>query len=162
MLNHSVFFALRCFLIIWLTSLSTTAVQGQSMPSLAFSTTDGVLLTPEDIPENSALLLAYFRTDCDYCRFTARKIKEQVTGYPLEVWMVSPEAQDLLSVFEEMNGLYGLPNLTVAQDHTKNMHQWFQFEEIPYYLLFNKNGKQMASFKEWPALAEVKKLLVAP
>ncbi len=152
---------MKLFLTVLIACMGWLPLQAQqgSYEHLNFKTTDGQTLTPSSLPQGKPLILAYFRTDCDNCRFAASQIKERAVDYPAQIWMISPEEQDMISVFEEMNGLYGLPSLTVAQDDTKSMHDWFQFEEIPFYVLFDGQGRQLATFPTFPDQATVKKYL---
>jgi len=135
------------------------SAQKTKLAQLQFITTSGQVLNQQKVPKGQALLLAYFRTDCDYCRHSALQIKTQAASYPAFIWMISPEESDIITIFEEMNGLYSIPGLVVGRDHSKSMHDWFQFEAIPFYVLFDDEGKQVGSFGQFPSSTEIQKLL---
>lgn len=133
--------------------------QSKKIPTLRFTDTENTIVTNKDIPKGKALMLIYFRSDCDHCEHTAQQLKTTAAKYPLTIWMVSAEPLPTLRTFEEMMGLYDFDNLTVMQDHTQSMHKWFDFTKLPFVVLFDKSGKQVKIFDELPALEAVKKIL---
>lgn len=112
-----------------------------------------------DIPKGQALMLVYFRSDCDHCMHTAQQLKTEATKYPLTIWMVSAETQPALRTFEDMTDLYDISNLSVLQDHTQSMHKLFDFSQLPFVVLFDKNKKQRKTFEKLPDTATIKKIL---
>ncbi len=55
--------------------------------------------------------------------------------------MVSAEALPALRTFEDMMGLYDIGNLSILQDHTQSMHRLFDFSQLPFVVLFDKDKK---------------------
>jgi thioredoxin-related protein len=135
--------------------------QSKKIPALRFTDTENTLVSNKDIPKGKALMLIYFRSDCDHCEHTAQQLKTTAAKYPATIWMVSAEPLPTLRTFEEMTGLYDLDNLTVMQDHTQSMHKWFDFSKLPFLVLFDKNGKQLKTFDELPTVETIKKILTA-
>lgn len=133
--------------------------QSKKIPALKFTDTENELISNKNIPKGKALMLIYFRSDCDHCEHTAQQLKTTATKYPATIWMVSAEPLPTLRTFEEMAGLYDLGNLSVMQDHTQSMHKWFDFTKLPFIVVFDKNGKQLAIYDELPSVATIKKLL---
>lgn len=138
---------------------SLCIAQKGKMPAFRFTDTDGEAVSNKDLPKEKAMMLLYFRSDCDHCEQTARQLKSTATQYPLTIWMVSAEPIPVLRTFEYMMGLYDFDNLTVLQDHTQSMHRWFDFTKLPFIVLYDKNGKQVKIFEELPDVASVKKIL---
>lgn len=133
--------------------------QSKKIPSLRFTDTENTLVSNKDIPKGKALMLIYFRSDCDHCEHTAQQLKTTAAKYPATIWMVSAEPLPTLRTFEEMAGLYDFDNLTVMQDHTQSMHKWFDFSKLPFIVLFDKSGKQLKTFDELPTVETIKKIL---
>ncbi|MFA6057660.1 MAG: redoxin domain-containing protein [Taibaiella sp.] len=133
--------------------------QSKKIPALRFTDTENTLVSNKDIPKGKALMLIYFRSDCDHCEHTAQQLKTTAAKYPVTIWMVSAEPLPTLRTFEEMMGLYDFDNLTVMQDHTQSMHRWFDFEKLPFIVLFDKSGKELKIFDELPTVETIKKIL---
>jgi len=149
----------RCLLAIMMLSagLNTYALAQQKMPALQFKDTELSLVGIRDIPKDKALLLIYFRSDCDHCIHTAQTLKGNTGKYPATIWMVSAETIEELRMFEDMTEFYDVANLRVLQDHTQSMHRWYDFSQLPFIVLFDKKGNQVKTYKELPAAAMVKK-----
>lgn len=124
--------------------------QSKQIPKLYFLDTDSNVVSNEDIPEDSALLLLYFRTDCDECRHTAQQIKNNAGQYPLTIWMVSPNDLKNLSDFEYMAGLMDIPNVAVLQDSKSMMHRLYSFTALPFVVLYNNQGKEVKTYDYLP------------
>jgi thioredoxin-related protein len=133
--------------------------QNKKIPALRFTDTENTLVSNKDIPKGKALMLIYFRSDCDHCEHTAQQLKTTAAKYSATIWMVSAEPLPTLRTFEEMTGLYDFDNLTVMQDHTQSMHRWFDFEKLPFIVLFDKSGNQLKTFDELPTAETIKKIL---
>ena len=129
------------------------------MPDFRFMNTDNKPVAVQDIPKGQALMLVYFRSDCDHCMHTAQQLKTEAAKYPLTIWMVSAETQPALRTFEDMMDLYDISNLSVLQDHTQSMHKLFDFSQLPFVVLFDKNKKQRKTFGALPDAATIKKIL---
>lgn len=127
------------------------------IPHFSFLNTDRQIITNKDIPPHLALLLVYFRTDCDDCRHIAQVIRQKASAYPLTIWMVSPNGLDNLSDFEYMVGLTGVKNVRVLQDNKSSMHKFFDFSFLPFVVLYNGNGREMKTYDYLPDVATVKK-----
>lgn len=147
-----------CLLALLLTLPLLSSAQG-TLPSMRFTGTDQQPLSNKDIPKGKALMLVYFRSDCDHCQHTAQQLRKSAASYPLTIWMVSAEPIPTLQTFESMTGLYEADNLVMMQDHSQSMHTWFDFSKLPFIVLFDKQGKQRKTFEELPAPATVKKIL---
>lgn len=144
-------------ILLLLLHFSAPAIAQQKLSGLRFIDTENGLVTAKNIPKGKALLLIYFRSDCDHCVHASQKLKESAAHYPAVIWMVSAEPLATLRTFEDMTGFYDVSNLTVLQDHTQSMHTWFDFTQLPFIVLFDKNGKQLKTFSELPAVETVKK-----
>ncbi|PSK91942.1 peroxiredoxin family protein [Taibaiella chishuiensis] len=139
--------------------LIATGAPAQNMPGLSFQDTEGHNLSTQDIPKGKALMLVYFRSDCDHCTHTAQQLKTTAKAYPATIWMVSAETQPAIRMFEEMMDLYDISNLRVLRDYTESMHRWFDFSQLPFIVLYDKNRKQLKTFGELPSVTSVKKIL---
>jgi len=104
------------------------------------------------------LLLIYFRPDCEDCAYTARLLKAHAREYAVPVWLVSAAPLDQLQVFESMTGFYD-GNIKVLQDYTNSMHDWFDFQWLPFIILLNKKGKAIKTFESLPSQPAITKLL---
>jgi thioredoxin-related protein len=104
------------------------------------------------------LLLIYFRPDCEDCAYTARLLKTHADAYSIPVWLVSAAPLDQLQVFESMTGFYE-GNIKVLQDYTNSMHNWFDFQWLPFIILLDKKGKAIKTFESLPSPAAITKLL---
>lgn len=158
---------MKRFLIIFL-ALSTFYFKGtpalwaqdhNTLSDLSFLDTNGERYTSKDIPDHSALLIVYFRTDCDECRHMAQEIKVNADKYPLMIWLVSPNETEELNVFEYMMGLMDLENVKVLRDYRDIMHKTFSFSYLPFCILFDGNGRQITTFDYFPKPETVIKAL---
>ena len=129
------------------------------MPDFTFSDTENNTFTNRDIPDESPLMLIYFRTDCDECRHMAQVLQEKAEDYPVTIWMVSPNDAETLSTFAYMTGLLDKKNLQVLQDSRDMMHKWFSFTALPYIVLFDKNRDRLQVYTSLPDVETVKKRL---
>lgn len=154
MIKHFLFFLVLVAIIPF-----HNYAQQAKIPALKFTDTDNAAVSNKDIPKGKALLLLYFRSDCDHCEHTAQQLKKTAAQYPLNIWMVSAEPIPTLRTFEDMMSLYDIDNLRVMQDHTQSMHRWFDFSKLPFIVVFDKNGKQLKTFDELPSAATIKKIL---
>ena len=141
------------------TLLFAFVAPAQKMPDFRFLDTENQARAVQDISKGKALMLVYFRSDCDHCTHTAQQLKTEAAKYPLTIWMVSAETQPALRTFEDMMGLYDIGNLSIMQDYSQSMHKWFEFSALPYIVLFDKNKKQLKTFAELPSVATIKKIL---
>lgn len=128
-----------------------------ALPRLSFLNTDHKIITNKDLPAHTALLLVYFRTDCDECRQTAQIIRQTASKYPLEIWMVSPNSIDNLFDFEYMTGLTNVRNVHVLQDNKDRMHKLFQFSYLPFIVLYDASGRKVRTYDYLPDATIVKK-----
>lgn len=144
-----------CFVFFCLHALSFA--QAKQMPDFSFLDTESDTFTNKDIPPNTALLLVYFRTDCDECRHSAQLIKYNASQYPLMIWMVSPNDLENLGTFEYMTGLTTLKNVQVLQDHKDQMHRLFSFTALPFVVLFDKKGKEIKTYDYLPDAKRITK-----
>jgi len=142
-----------------LLSLNVLAQQ-KSMPDFHFFDTENVAVGKNSIPKGKALLLIYFRSDCDHCEHTAVELKTKAKQYPGYIWMVSGEDANALQTFESMMGLYDIPNLKILQDKNHQMHTFYNFTQLPYILLYSASGKLLKQFDELPSVDVVKKILM--
>lgn len=129
---------------------SISFAQAKQMPDFSFLDTDNNTFTNKDIPQNTALLLVYFRTDCDECRHSAQLIQYNASHYPLMIWMISPNDLEDLGTFEYMVGLTKLKNVQVLQDNKDQMHRLFSFTALPFVVLFDKKGKAIKTYDYLP------------
>ena len=125
---------------------------------LKFKTTESAA-TITTFEKGKAVLLVYFRTDCDDCNQNMKVLGKISHRYPVQIWMVSPEAMPKLQVFEDMYGLYEVDNIHVLQDYLKSMHTWFDFKWLPFAVLFDANGKEVRRFDRLPDAETVTSLL---
>ncbi len=151
---------LKALLVACLPLISFTGyAQQKAMPDFRFIDTDKTSVTKSTIPKGKALLLIYFRSDCDHCEHTALELKTKARQYPVQIWMVSGEELPALQTFESMVGLYDISNLKVLQDKNKQMHTFFNFTQLPYIVLYSASGKFVKQFDELPSVEVVKKAL---
>ncbi len=150
---------MKYILAVMAALLIVSGIHAQNMPGLRFQDTEGKTLTTQDIPKGKALILVYFRSDCDHCTHTAQQLKSSARQYPATIWMVSAETQPALRMFEEMMDLYDISNLSVLRDYTESMHRWYTFSQLPFIVLYDKNRKQLKTFGALPSVASVKKIL---
>lgn len=133
--------------------------QQKTRPDFHFINTDKEPVDKKTIPKGKALLLIYFRSDCDHCEHTAMQLKTTATKYPAMIWMVSSEETPALRVFEDMVGLYDIDNLTVLQDSNHQLHKAYDFTRLPFIVLYSSSGKQLKIFEELPSAETVRKIL---
>ncbi|KAA5534907.1 redoxin domain-containing protein [Taibaiella lutea] len=137
----------------------TSRSQQKALPDFHFLNTDKEAVGKKDIPKGKALLLIYFRSDCDHCEHTAMQLKTTAAKYPAIIWMVSAEEIPALRTFEDMAGLYDVNNLTVVQDNNHQMHKAYDFTQLPFIVLYSSSGKQLRTFSELPSVETVRKIL---
>lgn len=130
-----------------------------SLSELQFKDLEGQKVTQSDLPHHQALLLIYFRSDCDHCRQMTQYLRYHATSYPLQIWLVSAEEQSELDTYEYMMGLTDVPNLRLLQDFSQAMHDWFDFDGLPFCVLYNSDGQSLSRFDYLPTIEEVKQLL---
>ena len=100
--------------------------------------------------KGKAVLLIYIRTDCDDCNQNMKVLGKMSHKYPVDIWMISPEATPKLQVFEDMYNLYDYENVFVMQDYLKSMHTWFDFGWLPFVVLFDASGNEVKRFDKLP------------
>lgn len=115
--------------------------------------------TIKTFEQGKAVLLVYFRTDCDDCNQNMKVLGKMASRYPAQIWMVSPEAMPKLQVFEDMYGLYEIESVHILQDHLKMMHTWYDFKWLPFVVLYDENGKELQRFDKLPDAQTVSQLL---
>lgn len=137
----------------------TSRAQQKSIPDIRFSDTDDLPFGKKNLPKNRALLIVYFRSDCDHCMQTATVLRKTATQYPSEIWMISGEEMEPIRSFEEMLDLYDIHNLKVLRDQNHEMHRYYDFTALPFVLLYSPSGKLLKQFEHLPTAAEVRKIL---
>ena len=133
--------------------------QQKNITDFHFIDTDKIAVSKKDIPKGKALLIIYFRSDCDHCEHTAMELKGKAQQYPVMIWMVSGEDVAALQTFEGMMGLLDISNLKVLQDKNHQMHTFYNFTQLPFIVLYNASGKFIKQFNELPSADVVKKAL---
>jgi len=133
--------------------------QQRTLPDFHFLNTEKEAVDKKSLPKGKALLLIYFRSDCDHCEHTAMQLKTTAVKYPATIWMVSAEEIPVLRNFEEMTGLYDINNLTVLQDDSHQLHKAYDFTRLPFIVLYSSTGKQLKLFDELPSVETVRKIL---
>jgi peroxiredoxin len=150
----------KCLSVASLLLLSCLGFAQQNhLPDFHFLDTDHVPVGKKDIPKGKALLLIYFRSDCDHCEHTAMQLKEAARKYPAVIWMVSGEEIPALHTFESLLDLYDIPNLKVLQDNNHQMHRFYDFTQLPFIALYSPSGKLLKQFDELPSIDVIKKTL---
>lgn len=152
-------FSQYIFTIFLLTTSISSYSQQKTIPDFHFINTDKEPVDKKSIPKGKALLMIYFRSDCDHCEHTAMQLKATASKYPVKIWMVSAEEIPALRVFEDMVGLYDIDNITVLQDNNHQMHKAYDFSQLPFIVLYNSSGKQLKIFNELPSAETVRKVL---
>lgn len=151
----------NCFLLLSFCFLELLhpvfAQNNQILSRLAFRDVDNNRFTAKDLPANTPLLLLYFRTDCDDCRYTAQVIVRTAKQYPLIIWMISPNDEETLGTFEYMTGLDKAENVRVLRDDQSIMHQLFDFQALPFCVLLDKNGRKIKTYDYFPTPESIKK-----
>ncbi|HET8574113.1 MAG TPA: hypothetical protein VFL76_09600 [Edaphocola sp.] len=150
------FFLLLPFCLLGLVGPAAAQVT-RPLSKLVFHDVDHNRFTAKDLPANTALLLLYFRTDCDDCRHTAQIVGQTAGQYPLTIWMVSPNDEETLGVFEYMTGLDKARNVRVLRDDQDIMHQLFDFQALPFCVLFDKSGREIKTYDYFPKPETIKK-----
>lgn len=147
------------FVSLWIQPVfaqKTERIETSSL--LKFKTIDNPQIF-QAFEKGKAMLLIYFRTDCDDCNRNLRLLEKVANRYPVQFWLVSAEAVPKLQVCEDMYGLYNIDNVIVLQDYSKSMHTWFDFRWLPFVVLYDANGNEIKRFDKLPSPEDVTKLL---
>lgn len=127
---------------------------------MKFMSLDNVVLTNKDIPANKPLLMIYFDPTCGHCQFMGKQLAQRIGLYPnITIWMVSNYPDSSIKQYLFNDGLFPARKLTVLQDYSNNMHNWFDFADVPLMLLYSKDGKLLQNFDVLPTPPELEKIL---
>ncbi|RYD98074.1 MAG: hypothetical protein EOP54_08875 [Sphingobacteriales bacterium] len=103
------------------------------------------------MPADTPVLIMYYSTECGHCRLDAQKLPELVPQYEIPFWMASAHEPALLNKFADEFKLRHVPKLRFLYDFSKGMHNWFEFQYVPFIVLVDKKGNFIKEFDKLPS-----------
>lgn len=117
-----------------------------SFPPVRFISLNGTMVTEKQMA-GKPLWLIFFHSDCEYCQMEAENIRKAEALDSIQIWMVSSESQDSLSVFARRYDLDKLSYVQFLNDKYHADYQTFGVTASPASFLYSSNGALIKQYK---------------
>ncbi len=127
----------------------TIEKQIQTIPNFSFTNVyNNRLFTNKDLEKNKAVLIIYFNTECEHCKYETKQISKQNEKFQkFQIVMVSFEEADTLKMFAKKYNIDKLTNISLLQDKEIKFDSIFGKSPFPSSYIYNKNKKLVKKFK---------------
>ncbi|MFJ1323280.1 peroxiredoxin family protein [Capnocytophaga canis] len=124
------------------------AQQIAMLPAFSFTDLEGNTFTNSNLKKNLATIFVYFNSECDYCLHEAQSIRENLLQFDgVQFVFVSIEPIENIKKFAQEQQLLDVENVIFLQDKVHNFAKDFDANNIPYSLIYNKQGTLLARHK---------------
>lgn len=120
----------------------------QKVPDFEFLSTNGEKFTQASIDVNTPTLFVFFNSECDFCRYEAQDISENIEELKdIEILFISTESTIEITSFSEEFNLNQQQNIHFLHDSTSALYNLFDLTSYPSILIYNKNKNLLKRHK---------------
>jgi thioredoxin-related protein len=117
------------------------------LPPLEILQPDSSILTNANLKKQETLIM-YFSPDCEHCiKQMNEMIKRMKDLKKLQIIMVTYQPMDLLVDFIKTYNLKKYSNIKAGRDTKFLLPGFFQMKSLPYFALYDKEGKLITTFE---------------
>ncbi|HEU5289744.1 MAG TPA: redoxin domain-containing protein [Cyclobacteriaceae bacterium] len=139
----------------WLTNLAFKKVEAgkstkerlSTMPELLLITLDSTTINVSAFIEKS-LVLIYFNSECEHCRYEAKDIKNNIASFSkVSIVFMSSESLANILDFAETTGLKNHNNIFFTQISSSDAFAAFGNLSVPHIFIYGHDKKLRKEFK---------------
>lgn len=120
----------------------------KSIPEFSYKNTNGGTFSNQNLKCDTATLLIYFNSECEYCNEEAEMIKENTEKLNnVEIIFVSFEQPEIIKKFAIKHQLTSNDNIHFLCDHKITFATTFDVKSLPCLVLYDKDQKLLAKIK---------------
>ena len=94
------------------------------------------------------VVIIYFSPTCSHCQHQAEEITGHMNDFQhVQFLMVSSYSMQEIKQFSDTYGLAHFPNITIGNDPSFGMGQFFALKSLPGIFVYNKKGKFQKHFE---------------
>ena len=139
------FIVVTCFLILY----TSTGAIAQSIPDFKIRLTNGKEVSSTHISLNKPTIIIVFSPDCGHCQVLIDGIFKKINSFKKASIILATFVQpkDIIA-FEKKYQTAKYANITVGTDvPVFFLQKFFHLTSTPFTVLYDKNGKMIASYK---------------
>ncbi len=116
---------------------------GNDIPAFNLLLADSsTLLNTGSIPSGKPIVMLYFSPDCEHCQAETEGLLKYMDALKdVRFYFVTTDPFDRLKVFNEYFRMDRHPNITLGRDYAFFMPKYFEINQPPYMLIYNKYKK---------------------
>jgi len=120
----------------------------QTLPAFSFQGLAGQAFELGDLAAGQPMLVIYFHSDCDYCQYEARAIRDSLHRFAeANVVLVSDEPIERLREFGEAYDLLSAPNVYILHDANGDFKRLFGTSSVPSIFIYNRSRELVKHYK---------------
>lgn len=150
-----------CFVTVVSIVLFAFTPTPQTIPPFKIKLTNGGIFTSANLEKNKPVVIIYFAPDCDHCQKLMNAFFKRSGDFKnAQIIMVTFKPLNDVKQFERFYQTAKYKNIKVGiEDPVFYFRYYFELENTPFTALYNKNGKQVYTWrKETPITELVTKL----
>lgn len=152
---------LLCFVLVSMISLAGPLPQNPpgDIPPFKLMRTNGAFFKAAELPKGKPVMLVYFAPDCNHCHTLLNDIFKNFKAFNhLTVVLATFKPVDELRIFERQYNTAAYKNIITGTEGTTFFLRYhYNIPTTPYTVLFDKNGKQVTTFKNEKIISDLLK-----
>lgn len=121
---------------------------GSPMPPIRMVTTDGKVITQNDVANDANLLVMLFNPTCDHCQEETILLAKNIYLFKKTkaLLMAAEGMKDYLEFFESATHVSEYPTLQMGLDSSKFIDKTFRYMDLPQINIYDKDRKLVRIF----------------
>lgn len=138
----------------------TTGKEGKLLPEFTLLLKDSITrLHTSNIPSGKPTVLFFFSPYCKYCKSLTNKIIENMDNLnEIQFYFISNFPLDALKKYDLEYQLGKYPNITIAQESSDSLSDYFEISGYPYLAIYGKDKKLNKTFLGKIYTSQLKKI----
>ena len=143
--------------------LISAKAESQSIPSFTMKLSNGKSFSSKDLSKQKPAIIIYFDPDCDHCQTLINTLLKKINEFKKsQIVMVTFKPLNEVAGFEKKYHTAEYANIRVGTEQPIFFFRTlYHLENVPFTILFNKQGKQIISYKKETPVDDLLKHLKA-
>lgn len=128
----------------------SSKAKSQSIPSFTMKLSNGKTFSSKDLSKQRPAIIIYFDPDCDHCQLLTNNLLKKINEFKKsQIVMVTFKPLNEVAGFEKTYQTGRYANIKVGTEQPIFFFRTlYHLENVPFTILFNKQGKQIISYKK--------------
>ena len=136
-------------------------LKAQDLPDFKIRLTNGKIISSTQLPAKKPVIIIVFSPDCSHCKILIDGIFKKITSFKkAQLIMATFVSESEIRNFEQKYKTANYSNIIVGSDVPVFFFQkYYKLTNTPYTVLYDKNKKWVASYKNEHAVEDLIKQL---